>query len=440
MKAKLTKTIRFVSIFLFLCLVFPLTVHADEALETLIDKTGQFVLYNIENDRVLLSKNLDARIYPGSTAKLMSGLIICESLGERADEKVTITQPMLAGIPSGKSIGLESGQSLTVKALMYAAFSGGYNDAISVLAYIVSGSTLNFVSAMNERANQLGMSSTRYTNVTGFDSPSQMTTVRDIIKVARVVAKNELYLETSSEYNCKITFSDGTVKTAYGTNETLNVNAPDFYCRSASGLNAGSTEKAGYCLATKGTYKGSEYLFIATGCEKNDTRFLLAKEALQYAYDNYGYNVLLDAGTVLEEIPVSMSASSETATLVLAEELLYYGQFDGERPSFEYRLVLYDEELAAPIKSGDVVGKYIAWQGDEIYGAADVTVKSDVESNGFLAFMEEMKNYLTGRAFIATLISGGIMTVGAIMLPKLAWISRQQKRRYVRQRGGFKLK
>lgn len=440
MKAKRTKIIRFISVFLFLCIVFSITAGAEQTLDGLIDRAGQFALYNIENDRILLSKNIDRVIFPGSTVKLMSGLIICEKLGDRADEKVTVTASMLSGVPLGKSIGLEPGQSLTIKNLMYAAFSGGYNDAISVLAYIASGSTAKFVTEMNERAKQLGMSSTRYTNVTGFDSPSQTSTMRDIIKVAKATAQNGLYVETSSEYNCKITFSDGTSKTSYGTNETLNVNAPDYYCRSASGLNSGSTDEAGYCLATRGVYKNAEYLFVVTGCEENSTRFLLAKEALQYAYDNYGYNVLLDTGSVVGESPIDLSASSETATLVLTEDLRYFGQIGGVRPNLEYRLVLYNEKLTAPIKSGDTVGKYIAWYGDEIYGTADVTVKAEIEKNGFLAFMDAMKNYLTGRAFVATIIVGAVLAIGAVLLPKLSLIARQKKRRYVRHRGGFRLK
>ena len=76
-----------------------------------------FAVYNIENDTYIISKNASLSVDPASTVKIMSGLIICESLSGRESETVTVTSEMIAGT-KGKSFGLVPGNTLTVKDLM----------------------------------------------------------------------------------------------------------------------------------------------------------------------------------------------------------------------------------------------------------------------------------------------------------------------------------
>ncbi len=427
-----------VSFLLFLSVMLtPVAAEKPSAPST--DAAGGFVLYNIENDRIILEKAMDKEIYPASTVKLMSGLIICEKLGERVNEIVTLTDEMLRG-SAGKPFELKAGQSLTIENLMYAAFSGGYNDAVTALSVIAAGSVSDMVEAMNARAAVLGMSNSVFKNVTGLDASGQRTTLRDLVCLTKEIADNELFLRVSSEYTYPVEFSDGTTRLAYGSNELVNRNSP-YYCRSASGLNSGMTDGGGACAATVGEYDGARYIAIAVGCSGDGSRFELIQNALDYAYKNYGYRTVLPAGSAVGEAEVGLAAiESETVRLVLAEDLRVFASDDEDLDKLRFSLLLAPKGLTAPLTPEDTVGTYSAWNEQDQVAVAKVTVSHAVESSGFLILMDGMRSYLTGRAFITTVIVLVLFTVAALIWPRIALASRQKKRRYVRRRGGFKLK
>ncbi len=433
-------TIRLVSLLLFVFLVVFIAapISAEEAPPS-TDVAGGFVLYNLENDRIILEKALDAEIYPASNVKLMSGLLICEALGGRTDEVVTLTTDMLRG-SSGKPFDLKAGQTLTIENLMYAALSGGYNDAVTALSVIAAGSVDQMVDAMNRRAAMLGMTNTVFKNVTGLDSAGQKTTLRDLVRLASAVADNELFLRVSSEYTHPIEFADGTTRLAYGSNELVNKNSP-YYCRSVRGMNSGMTDGGGACAATLGEYDGARYIAIAVGCPGDGSRFELIQNALDYAYKNYGYRTVLPAGSVVGEAEIGLAETeTETVKLVLAEDLRVFAADEEELSDLKYSLLLSAKSLTAPISTDDRIGSYSAWDGRYQVAVAQVTVEHSVGASGFLVFMDGLRNYLTGRAFIITVIALVCFTAIVLIFPRIALVSRQKRRRYVRQRGGFKLK
>ncbi len=431
-------SIRLVSFLLFLFMII-VPVSADRPTAPSLEAAGGFVLYNIENDRVILERSIDKEISPASTAKLMSGLIICETLADRTDEIVTLTADMLRG-SAGKPFDLKAGQALSIEHLMYAALSGGYNDAITALSVIAAGSVYDMTEAMNRRAAALGMANTVFKNVTGLDAAGQKTTLRDLVRLSRAVADNKLFLRVSSEYTYPIEFADGTTRLAYGSNELVNRNSP-YFCRSASGLNSGMTDAGGACAATLGEYDGARYIAIAVGCPGDGSRFEIIQNALDYAYKNYGYRTVLPAGSVVGEAEIELSVNeNEKVELVLAEDLRVFAADGEELDDLKYSLMLSSQDLKAPLTTDSTVGFYSGWDGRDQVAVARVTVGHNVESSGFLIFLSSMRSYLTGRAFIATVIALVVLGVAAMIWPQVALASRQKKRRYVRQRGGFKLK
>lgn len=431
--------VRFLSVLLLLCLFFALNAGAETPEAPSTDAARCFAVYNIENDRFILPKNTDARISPGSTVKIMSGLIICELLSGREHETVTLTTEMLAGV-SGKPLGLSAGQSLEIIALMTAAFSGGYNDAVNALAVIAAGSVSALVEKMNCRAALLGMTATNYTNVSGLDSAGQMTTLSDTVKAAAAAADCGLFLSVSSEYTSTIGFSDGTYKLSYGSNETVSKNS-QYYCRSARGMNSGMTDAGGACIVTLGEYDGARYIVAAMGCAADSSRFALVQDSLDYVYKNYGYRTVKTAGTVVGEAEVGQAASEiAKVKLVLTDDLRIYGAKNEPLDGLVFSLVNGMGTMTAPVSSGDTVARYVVWRDREVLATAGVTVDREVERSAFLAFLKAVKSYLIGRAFTATVIFAVMFSLAAVIVPKIALAVRQKRRRYVRHRGGFKLK
>ncbi|MBR4034669.1 MAG: D-alanyl-D-alanine carboxypeptidase, partial [Clostridia bacterium] len=185
-----------ISLFL---LIIPTSAKSFE--EIPIENAEAVYLYNIENDRVLVSQNIDKRIQPVSTVKIMAGLIATEMLSERLDDVVVVTAAMIEGV-TGQHYNINPGHNLSMRDLLYLAFCGGCHRSINILAYVISGNLPNFITLMNTRAKELGMTETFYANATGMHSDSMYTTVQDIAKLCLAAADNALLMQitTASEY------------------------------------------------------------------------------------------------------------------------------------------------------------------------------------------------------------------------------------------------
>ena len=110
MKAKM---IGFISVLLFLSVIFSVSISADEIAPSPKYIADAFALYDIDEEVFLIEDNLNVEIRPSSTVKIMSGLIVCELLEERADDTVFITSQMINGV-SGKNMGLREDRKSVV--------------------------------------------------------------------------------------------------------------------------------------------------------------------------------------------------------------------------------------------------------------------------------------------------------------------------------------
>ena len=122
-------------------------------------------LYSLEGNRTLYCSGEEKTIAVGPVAKIMTGLIACEALSDKLEEKINITSDMLNGI-WGNSMQLKAGMTVTIKDLIYGTICGGNNDAAQALALVCSSSISDFVKEMNSYAEQLGMDKTTFSTVT----------------------------------------------------------------------------------------------------------------------------------------------------------------------------------------------------------------------------------------------------------------------------------
>ena len=163
---------------------------APEAAPSL-DGVDAAYVYNLESGTVVCTKNPEKLIYPASTAKLMSAYVALWRLSDRLSEKVTITTDMISGV-SGTRYGLSDGETVTIRDLFYIAFTGCYNDAVTVLAKLAAGDLTSFIALMNSTAAELGMTNTHYTNPTGMHDRLMRTTVADVCRLAAALAEKHL--------------------------------------------------------------------------------------------------------------------------------------------------------------------------------------------------------------------------------------------------------
>lgn len=121
------------------------------------------LLMEKETGDILYEKNAYKKMYPASTTKMLTAIIVLEN--SYLNEIVTVSSSALSSVPSSYTIAnLQVGEKLRVEDLLYAMLIPSANDAANVLAEHISGSISTFAELMNKKAKAIGLNSSNFTN------------------------------------------------------------------------------------------------------------------------------------------------------------------------------------------------------------------------------------------------------------------------------------
>ncbi len=391
-----------------------------------IDGCAAYYLYNFENDKVLAQYGMDVPLYPASTVKLMTGIIACEELGDDLDRKITVTEDMLSTV-AGNRLGLEAGEEVTVKDMLYATLEGGANDAALVLAYTIAGGVEEFVSMMNTKAALLGAYETHYTNPTGLHSDAMVTTGEDTAIIAKYAAKIPLLAEivAAPKYVMEATNlkdfrniynRNCLISKYYDTYETKYT-----YDR-ATGMNAGSTGAAGQVVVATATNEDGDltYLAIAMGAygdESVNYAYSAVISLFDWVFGAWGYVDVLAKGKLLAEVPVSLSSAVDHVSLYPKEELrLYLPTSVDVETEIEYSCTTLYETMPAPVKKGDVAGAVTVLYKGEVIGSSELVTSVDIERSELLYTLSQIEDFTKSKFFIGTIVAAVVLTVAYVLI------------------------
>ena len=154
------------------------------------------IVKDVQNNKVLASKNAEERIYPASMTKILTLLIAVEELSD-LEEKVQIpVDEVLAEYERGASMaGFQPGEKVSVKDLLYGLMLPSGAECCTALACRISGSEEAFAEKMNERAKELGMLNSHFVNASGLHEEEHYATVTDIMILLEQAIKNETFYE-----------------------------------------------------------------------------------------------------------------------------------------------------------------------------------------------------------------------------------------------------
>lgn len=398
---------------------------ADDAVDPNSPPTAEgctsVYLYNFENDRVLYERDTEVAVYPASTVKLMTGILAAETLGGDLDQKITVTDEMLA-LRAGNNIGLVAGEIVTARDMMYACLEGGANDAALVLACAVAGSVSEFVSMMNTKAALLGAFDTHYTNPTGLHDDAMVTTCKDTAIIAKYAASIPLIAEVTS--SPKYVMEATNVKdfrNIYNRNCLIS-KFYDTYEKAyryeyATGMNAGGTTRAGACVVA--TAKNSDgdltYLCVLMGCtsdERANAGYAGAIALFDWAFAAWKYADVLSTEDIICEIPVTLSSAIDFVTLAPANDVRVYLPCTVKKgENLEYSYTTLYESLAAPVVKGSVAGAVTVIYDGEVIGSSDLVATVDIDRSELLYTLSQIEKFTKSRFFIATIVSAVILTV-----------------------------
>jgi len=421
---------------LFIILASILSVIPAVAVDTPeVDGGEAIVLYDKTHKRYIVEENGFAMLNTSTSAKIMMGLIACETLADRLDQTVTISEDMISGA-SGYSMSLSVGERIKIEDLLYGAICGSYNDAAYALAYLCGGS--GFVDMMNSRALELGAKATNYVNPIGYpDSSSMITTAYDTLKIALAASDNELYMNICSavRHTVKAT-NKSDERTIYNRNYLVcSATNGSYYNAKCKGLNAGcSGEAGGWSIVTLIEDDGAEYICVLLGGKEN------ADGSEIYAYDSvntlanwvcktYDDYTIFPAGAQVGTTDIGLvGVTTNDAPYVTAGDLTVYVPAGCE---VSYHIEI-DNDLKAPIEAGTVIGKVIATADGDKVGEVDLLLKNSYEANSIMVVIDKIGSYTMSRAFVATIICF-VVLLAAVLIYR--YVNRYNSRgKYTRRR------
>lgn len=440
------KTVVFFAMLLIFSFLFSISVFAYE------DPTPPdapwvkaVCLYDKTHDRFIVSENMDELLNTSTSAKVMTGLIACEMLKDRLNEKITVAAEMLSGV-SGYNMKLSAGEKISVSDLLYGAICGSYNDAAYVLAYICGGSIEDFIVLMNNKAMELGATSTSYTNPIGYpDHAAMVTTLSDTFNITLTASNNALYMEICSAVKHTISATNKS-----GEREFYNRNAlissgsgtsTNYFNPNCSGMNAGySGEAGGWSVITLARDNGADYICIALGgSESEDGTHIYAYKAVNslvnWACKTYNIYNVFEKGKELGTAKVKLAGTSgNNAPYITAESLDVYIPTDSLYDTeLSYNIMLDSDYIEAPVKSGTRVGEVRVYCNGVSVGSCELVLKEDYSVNSIMLIIDTIGNYTTSRAFIATLICFAILTSGAVFLANTRRGARIGRKTFIRK-------
>ncbi len=302
------------------------------------------VLMDGDTGRVLYEKDSHTRRLIASTTKLMTALVALES-GHSLEETVTVA-PEWAGV-EGSSIYLRPGEEITLEALLYGLLLRSGNDAALAIAGHCGGTVENFVSQMNQKARQLGMTVTSFANPNGLDGEEHYSTAYDMALLARACLNNEALSQIAS-----------TKSITLGTRTFTNHNKLLWRYEGCVGLKTGFTKKAGRTLVSAAKRDGMTLICVTLNAPSD---WADHTALFDWGFANYKPHTLSRAGERVGQLPVS-GGLTPICPIETAEDLTAALSPD---ETAEAVCVLTETVLTAPVSAGTQVGELIYYVNSE---------------------------------------------------------------------------
>ena len=242
------------------------------------------IIRDVQSAVPMFELNTGVQLRPASITKLMTALIVLDNYN--LDQILTVNK--LTPAEAQADMGLMVGDMITVQNLLYGLLIPSGNDAAATLADNFPGGTGNFISSMNEKAQQLHMENTHFDNPSGLDNPTHYTTANDLSLLTMEILKNDFLsglIKTRS-----ITVTDVTGERIY---KLQNVNQLLGYTFGVDGVKTGFTDEAGQCLITSVSRSGHRIIIVML---KSQDRFGESARLVEWVFRNYNW-IDLTTGT-----------------------------------------------------------------------------------------------------------------------------------------------
>ena len=337
------------------------------------------VLMDYNSGQILFQKDMHTARPMASVTKLMTMLLICEA---ESQGKIKMTDKVVASDHAcsmgGSQIFLEPGEEMTVKEMLISIATGSANDCSVAMAEALAGSEEAFVELMNQRAKDMGLRNTHFSNPTGLPVENHYTSAYDMAQVLRECLRYPSFREVSSIYEYDLRGGDFKL---WNTNKLLK------WYPGADAGKTGWTNEASYCLAASAKRDGLRLVSVVLGCPMPRTHFQETIKLFNYGFARYKAVNMADAGQVIREIDVDKGQVEKVK--IITKDPVGLVVAKGQEKVVEGKINLPDK-LDAPIEKGQVVGNYVITKDGQEVLKVDLLAAKEVKKASPLQLLNDM--------------------------------------------------
>ena len=345
------------------------------------------IAIDTKSNLIFYEKNKDQKMYPASTTKILTAIIIIENCN--LDEKTIVSENAISLVPDGyQSANLVAGEEVSIKDLLTMFLVHSANDCGYVLAEYFAGSQENFSEIMNNTAKNIGCENSNFINPSGIHDTNHYSTAYDLALIAKYCMKNDIFRSIVSMSKCEIPATNRSEIRKYSnTNELLNINSK-FFAGDCIGIKTGYTANSGNCLISCFSKNNTEVICVVLGAQNIDnnysSRYIDSKILRNYIYSNYSYKNIISKNDVIQTIEIK-NASKKTKKLILISDnninILLKNDFIIPDP-----VINLQNNITAPIRKNSVLGHITFNINNEIY-SCNLIAANDIEQDYFLYFV-----------------------------------------------------
>jgi len=281
---KIKRNFKFLVIAMFFIFILTIIIgkfgNIDFNLKRILGKsddnyTSKYIyVLNREDKGVEYEKNAKTRAYPASLTKIMTTIVALEHIDDLSKSVKVDVKTYKKMIENNSSMaGFYGREAVTYRDLLYGTILSSGGEAANSLAVNLAGSVEDFVSLMNDKASEIGLKDTHFTNPEGLHNNNQYTTAYDMARLLDYALDNgdfkAIFTKKTFKTTSTLDHPDGILLRSTVLSKLDNLNQEGF---EIIGGKSGTTYEAGMCWATLGIKNNKEYISVVMGADLKDIR------------------------------------------------------------------------------------------------------------------------------------------------------------------------
>lgn len=336
------------------------------------------VLMEASSGKVLYAENQDEAFPPASVTKIMTLLLVMEALDSgKIKFTDTVTASAHACSMGGSQIYLKEGETMSVEDLLKSICIASANDAMVAMAEQISGTQEAFVERMNEKAQELKLSNTHFTNASGLHDPQHYSCASDMARIASALLQEggEELLAITGTYDAYIREDSAQKFWLVNTNKLIR------QMQGADGLKTGYTDQAGSCITATACRNSLRLIAVVMHEPDSATRNQETIQLLEYGFSRYEQKQLYAAGDEVDTLTIEKGDPSRVG-LIAREDAYFMYEKGKESKVSSTKIELVKKEL--PYDPKDTVARAHVKMSDGYTFTVDLGVKEAVRPMSFL--------------------------------------------------------